>query len=238
MNKINYENLRFYAYCNDKICTRPVKGMVIDFFGLGAAVMYDEDTPLGKIFAEKGVILLIPYNNPWAWMNKQAVAYTDELVDVLFDKYDLPSDTPIVSSGFSMGGLSSIVYCAYAKRTPIRCVANCPVCDLPLHYTERPDLPRTIYSAFYFCDDLDDALKSASPIHLAQRNMLPDIQYDIFHCDKDSAVNISWHSEKFVSKMQGKDLRYTIVPDQDHCCLPQKEWDMYVASLLAPFENR
>lgn len=237
MGKITYNDLRYYAYSNDVICARPIKGIVVDFFGLGATVMYDEDTPLGCMFAEKGVLLLIPYNNPWAWMNPQAVAYTDELIDVLFDKYGLSEDTPIVSSGFSMGGLSAIVYCTHSKRTPVRCVANCPVCDLPFHFTERPDLPRTIYSAFFYADDFDKALEEASPLHLAQKGLLPDIDYHIFHCSKDSAVNISAHSERFIAAMNGKRVCYTVVPDQDHCQLPQKEWDMYISSLTAPFED-
>ena len=237
MNRINYDNLRSYAYCNDKICTQPIKGIVVDFFGLGATVMYDEDTPLGCMFAEKGVLLLIPYNNPWAWMNPQAVAYTDELIDVLFDKYGLSEDTPIVSSGFSMGGMSGITYCAYAKRTPVRCVANCPVCDLPFHFTERPDLPRTIYSAFFYADDFDKALEAASPLHLAQNGALPDIYYDIFHCDKDAAVNIDAHTRKLLPFLNKDKMRFTVVADKGHCELPQREWDMYIASLIAPFDK-
>ena len=202
MKQITYDKLRYFAYSNDKICTQPIKGIVIDFFGLGATVMYDEDTPLGKMFAEKGVILLVPYNNPWAWMNQQAVDYTDELVDVLFEHYGLSEDTKIVSSGFSMGGMSSITYSAYATRTPVRVVANCPVCDLPFHYTERPDLPRTIYSAFFNCEDFDKALEDASPLHLAQKGALPDIFYDIFHCSADMAVNIDAHSGKLIPLKQ------------------------------------
>ena len=54
---------------------------------------------------------------------------------------------PVVSTGGSMGGQSALVYCAYSKRTPVACVANCPVCDTVFHFTERPDLPRTLYSA-------------------------------------------------------------------------------------------
>ena len=33
--------------------------------------------------ADKGIACLIPYLNPWNWMNRQAVAYTDELIAVL-----------------------------------------------------------------------------------------------------------------------------------------------------------
>ena len=136
---INIENLRNFAYCNNQICKKPIKGLVVSFFGLGGASMFAEDTEDGIRFAENRILYVVPYQNPWAWQNMQNVAYTDEIVDVLFDEYGLLNDLPVVSVGGSMGGLSALVYMVYAKRTPVACVANCPVCDLPYHFTERPD---------------------------------------------------------------------------------------------------
>ena len=164
---ITINNLRNFAYCNNQICIKPIKGMVVSFFGLGGATIFNEDTEEGCRYAEKGILYLVPYQNPWAWMNKQTVDYIDELIDVLFKEYNLPGDLPIISAGGSMGGLSALVYTTYAKRTPVACVANCPVCDLPYHFTERPDLPRTLYSAFATYEGtMEDALRSASPLQL------------------------------------------------------------------------
>lgn len=232
---ITYETIRSFAYSNDAIVTKPVRGIAIDFFGLGGASMFWEDTDAGKFYAERGIILLVPYNNPWAWMNRQAVAYTDELVDVLFEKYSLPDSTPIISTGGSMGGLSALVYTAYAKRTPKACVANCPVCDLPYHYTERPDLPRTLYSAFAnYEGTMDDALRSASPLHLAQTGKMPDVDYTVFHCEKDEAVNKGMHSDKFIAEMQkSRRVTYYAVPDKGHCDLTPEMWDKYRAAVVA-----
>ena len=72
-------------------------------------------------------------------------------------------------------GKQYYVYTRYAAVTPVACVANCPVCDLPYHYTERPDLPRTLYSAFGDSDSetLGDAMKKASPYHLALKREMP-----------------------------------------------------------------
>ena len=169
MNKIiTYETIRSFAYVNAAICKKPIKGIVINFCGLNNKDMYDEDTNEGVYYGDEGVIYLHPYNNPWSWMNAQAIAYTDEIVDVLFEKYDLPKDTPVVSMGHSMGGLASLVYTKYSRRTPVACISNCPVCDLVYHFTERPDLPRTIYSAFWNEEgELNDILKRYSPFHLA-----------------------------------------------------------------------
>ena len=144
---INYENLHSFAYVNDKICKKPIKGIVIAFFGLGKTVTFDVDTREGEMYAERGIIYVYPYNNPWNWMNRQAIDFTEEIIDVLLEHYALPEDTPIVSSGGSMGGHGALVFAAYTKRTPVACVTNCPVCDSFFHFSERPDLPRSYYSS-------------------------------------------------------------------------------------------
>jgi len=230
---ITFEKLDQFAYCNLKICKRPIKGIVLSFFGLGNTSMFKEDTPEGIFFAENGVLYVVPYYNPWSWMNKQAVAYTDEILDVLFETLALPDDTAIVSTGGSMGGLSSLVYMAYAKRTPKACVANCPVCDAVYHYTERPDLPRTMYSALYHEEgDLLSALKSISPIHLTDK--LPKAEYTIFHCEKDLAVNKKMHSDRLVAAMRdaGFAVTYIPVPDRGHCDLTPEARQTYLACAL------
>ena len=236
---ININNLRDFAYCNDKICKKPIKGIVLSFFGLGGCTMFGEDTEDGKKYAEKGIILLIPYQNPWAWMNRQTVDYTDELVDVLFGAYNLPQGTPIVSTGGSMGGLSALVYTAYAKRTPVSCVANCPVCDLPYHYTERPDLPRTLYSAFGTYDGtMENALRSASPLHLV--DIMPKkAAYYIFHCEEDQAVSKQIHSDRFVEMLrQNHNVQYHCVPGRGHCDLTEEMWQSYHACALQTIQNK
>ena len=47
---ITYENLRYFAYSNDHICKKPVRGIVMDFWGLGSTGMYHEDTETGKFY--------------------------------------------------------------------------------------------------------------------------------------------------------------------------------------------
>lgn len=229
---ITYDNLRSFAYVNDKICQKPIKGIVLSFFGLGKTVTFDVDTKEGEMYAERGIIYVYPYNNPWNWMNKQAIDFTDEIIDVLFEHYDLPCDTPIVSSGGSMGGHGALVYTAYAKRTPVACVTNCPVCDAFFHNSERPDLPRTYYSSFYNEEgSFEDALKRYSPFHLAEK--MPKIKYRILHCEKDKSVNIDLHSKAFVKQMEsfGHDITLDIVEGRGHCNLTlsaQRKFEQYI----------
>ncbi len=230
---VTYETLRRFAYSNDGSCTRPIRGIVLNFYGLGANGMKN-GSEWGDEFAKQGVILLEPYYNPWSWMNDLTVSFVDELIDVLFDAYRLPEGTPIVSTGFSMGGLASLVYARYAARTPKACVSNCPVCDLVYHFGEREDLPRTLYSAFHHYDmTLEEALKTASPLHLVPS--MPDIGYHIFHCGADQAVNIDRHSRRFVSAMleAGKRIELRVCPGQGHCQLTPEMTREYHAVCLA-----
>lgn len=228
---INYENLRSFAYVNDKVCKKPVRGIVVSFFGLGTMLIYDNETHEGEFYGEKGILYVVPYNNPWAWMNKQAVSYTDEIIDVLKEKYSL-ENLPLVSIGGSMGGQSALVYTLYSKHKPVACVANCPVCDVVFHFTERKDLPRTLYSAVFNEETtLDEALKSISPLHLVDK--MPDVDYHIFHCDEDMAVNIDAHSKKFVKSMKekNKNITFDIVAGRGHGDLTlemQRKFEDYV----------
>ena len=154
MNKlITFENLSTFCYCNYNLCKLPVRGIVLSFRGLGSMKAFTDESPEvaedAARYGEHGILYIKPNTNPWSWMNRQAVAVTDEILDVVFDHFKLPETTPIVSTGGSMGGQQALVYMLYAKRTPIACAVNCAVCDMPYHYTERPDLPRSMYSAFY-----------------------------------------------------------------------------------------
>ena len=229
MKKVmTYETLRSFAYSNDRLVRGTIRGVALSFTGLGGQGMYDEDMEYGRALAEKGIVLLIPYVNPWNWMNEQAVRYTDEIIAVLKAHYALPDDLPVVSTGGSMGGQSALVYTRYAEKTPVACIANCPVCDMVFHYTERPDLPRTIYSAFGMddSDTLEEAIARRSPLHLVDE--MPDVRYVVFHCDADQAVNIDSHSEKFVQAMREKHrIEYHVIPGRGHCQLDEENQALY-----------
>lgn len=220
---INIDNLKSFAYVNDSICKKPIKGIVLSFLWLGSMTMHEIDPIDGEYYAENGILYVVPYSNPWAWMNKQTVAFTDEIIDVVIKKYSLGCDIPIVTIGDSMGGQMALTYGVYTKYTPIACVANCPVCDSVYHFTERPDLPRTFYSALYNeKGTLEDALKTVSPLHLAEK--MPKIKYYIFHCDEDKAVNLQRHSALFVADMKekGHDIMLIVENGRDHCKLSYK----------------
>lgn len=234
MEKVmNAGNLRSFAYVNEAVCRKPVRGIAVNFIGLCNQTRFPRETMEGEYYGAEGILYVHPYLNPWNWMNTAAVAYTDQVLDVLFDKYSLPEDLPVVASGGSMGGLSALVYTCYAKRTPAACVVNCPVCDAVFHYTERDDLPRTFVSALAdFDGTLEEGLKSVSPFHLVPR--MPRIPYHILHCGEDSQVNLHSHSERFVEAMReaGHDITFETVPGRDHCDLTLEARRKYAGYIL------
>ncbi|MBO4769381.1 MAG: prolyl oligopeptidase family serine peptidase [Clostridia bacterium] len=233
---INYKNLRSFAYSNDMLISGEIRGIVLDFFGLGGMAMFGQDPGDALEYARENIMYVVPYYNPWSWMNRQSVGFTDEIIGVLCEQYGLDDTVRIVSSGGSMGGLASIVYCAYAKITPVACVSNCPVCDLVYHFDERPDLPRTIYSALgeYECT-LEEALRSCSPLHLADR--LPHIPYTVFHCERDTAVLIEKHAIPFVREMEKEhDITLVTVPLRGHCDLSADARVEYRRAIMRAFE--
>ncbi len=226
ISPITYDNLRLFAFSNDRQIEGPIRGIVIHFTGMGCDDRFDATLPEGDWFAARNIVYLIPYGNPWAWMNRQQVDLADQVIDILCTRYDLPEDLPVVSTGLSMGGQGALVYMVYAKRPPVACVANCPVCDMPFHNTERPDLPSSYYSAYLYEEGtMDTILPRYSPLHLTEAGKMPDVPYTIFHCANDTLVNKELHSDKLVAAMEkaGYSVTYRIIPDRNHCDLPPEE---------------
>ena len=63
---------------------------------------------------------------------------------------------------------------------------------------------------------------------------MPKVPYRIFHCEKDNAVNIHSHSEKFVEAMNalGHDITFTKVPERGHCDLTLDAKKKYADCIL------
>lgn len=233
---ITPETAEQFAYTNLSLLKGRPRAVALNFHGLNAVSLRTDPTDFEVDCASHGVLSIWPYYGPWSWMNLPSVHYVDDVVAAFFDKLALPKDTPLLSTGGSMGGLSALIYTRYARRTPDACFANCPVCDLPYHATERPDLPRTVYLAFagYECG-LEQAMRMHSPLHQAQQ--LPDIPYYVVHGTADTAVNKAMHSDRFVAAMRqyGKRITYVEVPGMTHCDLasfPQVQ-DAYRQAIFA-----
>ena len=129
MKPINAQTLPLFAGCSGDVCSRPIRGIVVDFHGLGFQDMPQEPSAFARRCAEKGLLYLLPYDNPWSWMNDTAVRMVDEMVEAAREKYALPDDIPVVACGGSMGGLSCLIYTGpNARRRPARRTARYAIC--------------------------------------------------------------------------------------------------------------
>ena len=155
------------AWIGDKYVSGPIRGVILRFPGLGATGTVGGADPMELEWGQAGGLVVTPYQDPWGWMNPATRAFVDELVSGIFARYDLSADTPVIATGGSMGGHGALLYTLLSARPVAACAANCPVCDLQFHYTERPDLPKTMHHAFGSYGDISEALVAHSPLHQA-----------------------------------------------------------------------
>ncbi len=217
MYEITENNFHQFAYTNaNQLST--IRGAVVNFHGLNRGLeMMESPDSLSDECTRAQLLYIFPYLNPWCWMNPAALHTVDQILDAIWKAYDLPENLPLCSAGRSMGGQCALIYSAYGKHRPTSCALNCPVCDMHHHYSERSDVPRTMYSAF--CDSdvpIAEAISMADPISQVER--LPRIPYYIVHCEADTKVSKRRHSDRLVEKMRarGMDVRYTSLPGRDH----------------------
>lgn len=214
------------AWIGHNFTRQPVRGLVLRFAGLGGFPnMIGGPDAMELEWGDAGGLVVTPYHTPWAWMNPPTRAFVDELVDGILARYKLSIETPIISTGGSMGGHGALSYTMFSRHRVAGCMANCPVCDLPFHYTERPDLPRTMHFAYGSYGDITAALTENSPLHQAAK--LPDVPYLIVHGDADTAVAKAKHSDPLIAAMRARKLNvtYVEVPGMGHCWpLPWPVW--------------
>ncbi|HEY3329471.1 MAG TPA: prolyl oligopeptidase family serine peptidase [Capsulimonadaceae bacterium] len=193
------------------------RGIVLTFVGLGSTGMKDTPSEQEQRWIDSGALVVQPYYGPWSWMNDATVEFVDELVDGLRWRYGLGADTPLIATGGSMGGFAVLAYAMATTLGVTACFANCPVCDLPFHYTERPDLPRTMHHAFGSYGDITATLEAHSPLH--QPDRLPDVPYLIVHGTEDKSVGKARHSDPLVAAMVAlkRNVEYIAVPGMGHC---------------------
>lgn len=205
---MNLTELRQVAWIGDTNLARPITGVIVNFHGLGDqggknSADYDEAE-----YAAAGGLVVFPFCGPWSWMNRNTRSFVDTLLTDVYAALKLSPDMPLIITGGSMGGHAALLYTRYARQRITACMALYPVCDLQYHFSERPDLPRTIRYAFRgYTESFDKLFAEHSP--LAQVSGLPDIPYLIIHGDVDVAVNKQAHSDKMVAAMRQAQRRIT-----------------------------
>ena len=214
---MDLKTLREQTYIADEYLEGDPKAVVIWLHGLGYCEYRTEpSTPMVE-WARRGALVILPWYGPWSWMNRQARQFVDDVVDAAFDIYRLPAATPVITTGGSMGGLSTLLHARYARHPVVACSAACPPCDLPYSFHERPDIPRTVRHAFRgYPEPLEEVLLEHSPLH--QVPGMPDIPYQVIHGGADTAVAKAHHSDPFVAAMRkaGRRVEYIEIPKMTH----------------------
>lgn len=209
------------AHVGESDLRGPARAIVLRFSGLGSAGLKAGLDDIEQDWAKAGALVVTPYHDPWAWMNPQTVSFVDELVSALQEKYGSGRALPVVSTGGSMGGHAALAYAFLSRQKILGVEAICPVCDLPFHYTERVDLPRTMHHAFGSYGDISGPLLATSPLHQVAR--LPAIPYLIIHGVRDPLVRKDRHSDPLVTAMRARGLSVQYVESEvmEHC----SPWD-------------
>ena len=215
---MNKSLIKDVAWTGEDYLGSPIKAIILRFSGLGGTEgMKTSADPQELEWANAGGLVVLPYHNPWAWMNRAAIDFVDELIDAILAKSGLPATLPIIATGGSMGGHGALTYSLKSRHPVARCLAVCPVTDLVYHYGERRDLPRTLHSAFGSYGNIEAALREYSPLHQAEK--MPDIPYMLVHGEKDVAVSKAHHGDPFCRtlKQAGRNLTYLELANMEHC---------------------
>lgn len=233
---INKDTLNYFARTNEKILTGPIRGVVLEFPGLGGGSCMGGVDAVGEYTAAYGlrcghenILLAYVFTGPWSWMNDSAVKITDAVVEAIWERYGLAEDVPLISTGGSMGGCGALLYSVYGRRKPVACAANGPACDAMDIYRAHPDFARTLFNAVaHYEMSFKEAMNSLSAIKLVDR--MPKIPYYIVHTDMDDIIPIEKHSDILVQRLRerGHKVEYSVVPDRGHCDLPPKDWNAMV----------
>jgi len=183
----------------------PISGIVLRFPGLGSTGMKSDPDPFDLEWGNAGALPVLAYQDPWGWMNAETQRFIDDVVEAIQKRHALGPEVPVISTGGSMGGHAALLWAMKSRHPIAACLALFPVCDIPFHYTERPDLPRTFHHAYGSYEDITEELIKHSPLH--QVASMPDIPYLLIHGDKDVAVGKKAHSDKMVTAMRKRNLR-------------------------------
>lgn len=187
MQFINEENFFDYAFVNTDALSFPVKAVCVEFHGYTDATTYSVSSAKAKLLGEQGIAWVFPYYSVWAWMSRSSQEFNEQVLDAVYKKLRIPDTTPLIITGGSMGGLTSLCYLIYGKRKAAACAVNCPVTDMAKFFDIVPDARRAILSAHLLEEKPFRAvLDSYSPVKLVDK--LPTIPYLLIYGEKDERI--------------------------------------------------
>ena len=210
---------------NAELITGKIKGIALYFTGLGHTSQPANDMVAAPVCAENGILYILPFYNPWCWMNKKTVEYVDTIVDTAMELYGIPKDAPVGIYGGSMGGHNTFIYSTKSKHRIVAAAMLCPCCNMEyeIAYSTITIFRSYFESATCDTDDFKAYMHDNSPINMVDK--LPKIPYLFAVGLKDTVLVPSMHSDLMIERMNvaGHEVERIDYPDVAHCNLPHRD---------------
>jgi hypothetical protein len=105
---MNLERIKQTAWIGDEWVRGEIKGIVMVFHGLGHAAMKDGPGEIELEWGDAGGLVVFPYTGPWHWSTAPVREYLDDLIGSIREHYCGGRAVPIILTGGSLGGHTSI----------------------------------------------------------------------------------------------------------------------------------
>ena len=223
----NFLKANFGRVCltNIELIKGEIKGIALYFTGLGHTSQPANDMVAAPVCAENGILYILPFYNPWCWMNKKTVSYIDTIVDTAKELYNIKSDVLVGIYGGSMGGHNTFHYAVKSKHKIVAAAVLCPCCNMEyeMAYSTNTIFRSYFESATEDTDDFNAYIHDNSPINMVEK--LPKIPYLFAVGLKDTVLVPSMHSDLMIEKMleAGHEVDRIDYPEVAHCNLPHRD---------------
>ncbi len=217
----------FHKLClsNIDLINGEIKGITLYFTGLGHASQPMNDMVAAPICAESGILYILPFYNPWCWMNEKTVKYIDAIIDTAKELYNIKNDVPVGIYGGSMGGHNTFIYLTKSKHKIVAAATLCPCCNMEyeMSYSTNTIFRSYFESAIEDTDNFKAYMHENSPVNMADK--LPKIPYLFAVGLKDTVLVPSMHSDLMIARMleNGHDVERIDYPEVAHCNLPHRD---------------
>ncbi len=218
---------RFNKLClsNIDLIKGEIKGIALYFTGLGHATQPANDMVAAPVCAENGILYILPFYNPWCWMNKKTVEYVDTLVETAMELFGIPKDAPVGIYGGSMGGHNTFHYAIKSKHRIVAADVLCPCCNMEyeMAYSTNTLFRSYFEAALEDTDDFEKYIHENSPVNMVEK--LPKIPYRFVVGLKDLVLVPSQHSDLMIARMleSGHEVERIDFPEVAHCNLPHRD---------------
>lgn len=223
----NYLKEHFHKLClsNADLIKGEIKGIALYFTGLGHTSQPGNDMVAAPVCTENGILYILPFYNPWSWMNKKTVDYVDAIVDAAMELYGIPQNAPVGIYGGSMGGHNTFHYAVKSKHNIVAAALLCPCCNVEyeMAYSTNTIFRSYFEAALEDTDDFTSYIHDNSPVNMVEK--LPKIPYLFAVGLKDLVLVPSQHSDLMIEKMAaaGHTVERQDYPEVAHCNLPHRD---------------